>query len=417
MLLIRLILESFSFAFNSLKGNKLRTILSLLGITIGIFAIVSVFTVIDSLEKYIRNSLEGLGSNMVYIQKWPWMPPEGESEYPWWRYLNRPVPEFEETEEILRKGKTIDNAAFLFGFSRTAQAGSDKMDNVTVMATTFGLLDVWNLKVERGRYFTENEMRSGAPVTVIGAEIAEKLFPGLDPVNRTVKLQGVKFLIVGVYEKKGQDMFGTSMDKNIHISAEKSFNMVDVRNRDRGQTICVKAKSNVDSDAFIAEVEGIMRNLRQLKPIEENDFALNEVSLISNQFDQFFVVFNMAGWIIGGFSILVGGFGIANIMFVSVKERTKIIGIQKSLGAKRYFILLQFIFEAIVLSIIGGVLGLFLIFIGTIIVRFVSDFEIVLTLGNIITGLMISSVIGFIAGLMPARSAARLDPVAAINSI
>jgi putative ABC transport system permease protein len=160
-----------------------------------------------------------------------------------------------------------------------------------------------------------------------------------------------------------------------------------------------------------------MRNLRQLKPMEDNDFALNEVSLISNQFDQFFVVFNMAGWIIGGFSILVGGFGIANIMFVSVKERTKIIGIQKSLGAKRYFILLQFIFEAIVLSIIGGVLGLILIFIGTIIVRYVSDFEIVLTLGNIITGLMISSVIGFIAGLMPARSAARLDPVAAINSV
>ncbi|HSO87261.1 MAG TPA: ABC transporter permease [Draconibacterium sp.] len=417
MLLIRLILESFAFAFNSLKGNKLRTFLSLLGITIGIFAIVSVFTVIDSLERYIRDSLEGLGSNMVYIQKWPWMPPEGESEYPWWRYLNRPVPEFEETEEILKRGKTVENAAFLFGFSRTAQAGSDKMDNVTVMATTFGILDVWNLKVERGRYFTENEMRSGAPVTVIGAEIAEKLFPGLDPVNRTVKLQGTKFLIVGVYEKKGQDMFGTSMDKNIHVSAIKSFNMVDVRNRDRGQTICVKAKSNVDSDAFIAEVEGIMRNLRQLKPMEENDFALNEVSLVSNQFDQFFVVFNMAGWIIGGFSILVGGFGIANIMFVSVKERTKIIGIQKSLGAKRYFILLQFIFEAIVLSVIGGVLGLILIFIGTIIVRYVSDFEIVLTIGNIITGLMISSVIGFIAGLMPARSAARLDPVAAINSI
>jgi len=197
MLLIRLILESFTFAFNSLKVNKLRTFLSLLGITIGIFAIISVFTVIDSLERFIRNSLDGLGSNMVYIQKWPWMPPEGE-EYPWWRYLNRPVPEFEETEELLKRGKTVENAAFLFGFSRTAQAGSDKMNNVTVMATTFGILDVWNLQVEKGRYFTENEMRSGAPVTVIGAEIAEKLFPGLDPVNRSVKLQGVKFLIIGV---------------------------------------------------------------------------------------------------------------------------------------------------------------------------------------------------------------------------
>lgn len=417
MLLIRLILESFAFAFNSLKANKLRTFLSLLGITIGIFAIVSVFTVIDSLERFIRESLDSMGSNMVYIQKWPWMPPEGESEYPWWRYLNRPAPEFEETEEILKRGNTVENAAFLYGFSRTAQAGSDKMDNVTILATTYQMLDVWSLKIERGRYFTENEMRSGAPVTVIGAEIAEKLFPGLDPVNRTVKLQGTKFTIIGVYEKKGQDAFGTSMDKNIHISAIKSFYMIDVRNQDRGQTICIKSKPNIDTDKFISEIEGIMRNLHRLRPMEENDFALNEVSLISNQFDQFFVVFNMAGWIIGGFSILVGGFGIANIMFVSVKERTKIIGIQKSLGAKRYFILLQFIFEAIVLSIIGGVLGLLLIFIGTIIVRYVSEFEIVLTMGNIVTGLMISSVIGFIAGLMPARSAARLDPVAAINSI
>jgi putative ABC transport system permease protein len=405
------------FAFNSLKVNKLRTFLSLLGITIGIFAIISVFTVIDSLERFIRESLDSMGSNMVYIQKWPWMPPEGETEYPWWRYLNRPVPEFDETEEILKRGKSVENAAFLFGFSRTAQAGSDKMDNVTIMATSYGMLDVWNLKVDRGRYFTENEMRSGAPVTVIGAEIAEKLFPGLDPINRTVKIQGTKFLIIGTYEKKGQDAFGTSMDKNIHISAVKSFYMIDVRNRDRGQTICVKAKPNVDSDKFTAELEGIMRNLRRLKPMEENDFALNEVSLVANQFDQFFVVFNMAGWIIGGFSILVGGFGIANIMFVSVKERTKIIGIQKSLGAKRYFILLQFIFEAIVLSIIGGIFGLFLIFLGTLIVRYVSEFEIVLTLGNIITGLMISSVIGFIAGLMPARAAAKLDPVTAINSI
>jgi putative ABC transport system permease protein len=417
MLLIRLILESFAFAFNSLKVNKLRTFLSLLGITIGIFAIISVFTVIDSLERFIRESLDSMGSNMVYIQKWPWMPPEGETEYPWWRYLNRPVPDFEETEEILKRGKSVEDAAYLFGFGRTAQAGSDKMDNVTIMATSYGMLNVWNLKVDRGRYFTENEMRSGAPVTVIGAEIAEKLFPGLDPVNRTVKIQGTKFLIIGTYEKKGQDAFGTSMDKNIHISAVKSFYMIDVRNRDRGQTICVKAKPNIDSGKFIAELEGIMRNLRRLKPMEENDFALNEVSLVANQFDQFFVVFNMAGWIIGGFSILVGGFGIANIMFVSVKERTKIIGIQKSLGAKKYFILLQFIFEAIVLSVIGGVFGLFLIFIGTLIVSYVSDFTIVLTLGNIITGLMISSVIGFIAGFMPARAAARLDPVTAINSI
>ncbi len=417
MLLIRLIFESFSFAFNSLRVNKLRTFLSLLGITIGIFAIISVFTVIDSLEKFIRESVEGLGSNMVYITKWPWMPPEGESEYPWWRYLNRPVPEYEEAEEILKRGKTVENVVYFFGFSRTVQSGSDKLDNAIILATTYGLLDVWNLKVERGRYFTENEMRSGAPVTLIGSDIADQLFPDLDPLNKTVKIQGTKFRIIGVYERKGQDMFGTSMDKYIQIPAVRSFYMIDVRNHDRNQNICVKAKPNVDNSKFVAELEGIMRNLHRLNPMEENDFALNEVSLVSNRFDQFFVVFNMAGWIIGGFSILVGGFGIANIMFVSVKERTKIIGIQKSLGAKRYFILMQFIFEAVVLSIIGGIVGLILIFIGTMIVQYVSEFHIVLTIGNIIKGLLISSVIGFIAGFMPARSAARLDPVIAINSI
>ena len=170
-------------------------------------------------------------------------------------------------------------------------------------------------------------------------------------------------------------------------------------------------------DRFMAELEGIMRSLRRLKPMEDNDFALNEVSIVADQFDQFFVAFNMAGWIIGGFSILVGGFGIANIMFVSVKERTKIIGIQKALGAKKYFILLQFIFEAIVLSVIGGVVGLLLIFFGTIIVSYATEFKIVLTTGNIITGLMISSVIGFAAGLLPARSASKLDPVVAMNSV
>lgn len=417
MLLIRLIYESFSFATSSLKANKLRTFLSLLGITIGIFAIISVFTVIDSLEKGIRDSLDGLGTNMIYIQKMPWTVEEGETEYPWWRYINRPVPEIDEAGEIMRRSNSVDNAVFLFGFNRTAQSGSDNMDNVTIMATSFGLLDIWNLDVEQGRYFTENEMRTGAPVTVIGAEIAEKLFSGLNPVGRSVKIQGYKFLVIGVYEKKGQDAFGSSMDKNIHISATKSFYMIDIRNRDRGQTICVKAKSDIDSDKFRAELEGIMRTIRRLKPIEDNDFALNEVSIIANQFDQFFVVFNMAGAIIGGFSILVGGFGIANIMFVSVKERTKIIGIQKSLGAKKYFILLQFIFEAIILSLIGGVIGLFLIYIGTLIVTYAADFEITLTTANIIKGLMISSVIGFIAGFMPARSAAKLDPVLAINSI
>jgi len=354
---------------------------------------------------------------MVYVQKWPWAPPEGETEYPWWKYLNRPVPEIEEAEKIMHRSSSIQNAVYFFGFSRTAEFGSNQIDNATALASTYELMDAWNLEIKQGRYFTEGEMYSGAPLTVIGAEIADQLFENLNPVGKTIKIQGFKFQIIGVYKKMGEDMFGTSMDKYIHISAIKSFYMIDVRNRDRGQSIVVKAKPGIGQDEFMAELEGVMRSVRRLKPKEENDFALNEVSLISNRFDQFFAVFNMAGWIIGGFSIIVGGFGIANIMFVSVKERTRIIGIQKSIGAKRFFILLEFIFEAVVLSVIGGIVGLFLIFIGTRIVSYATEFTIVLTVANIVQGLLISSIIGFIAGLMPARAASRLNPVEAMNSV
>jgi putative ABC transport system permease protein len=395
----------------------LRTFLSLLGITIGIFAIISVFTVIDSLEHYIRNSLNSLGSNMVYIQKWPWTPPEGETEYPWWKYLNRPVPTMQENDEIIRRSRNVENSVYFFGFNRTVQFESSKAENTEVLATTYDLINTWSLEIENGRYFTESESNSGASLAILGNEIATKLFDKVNPIGKMIKMQGHRFEVIGVYVKKGTDMFGTSMDKRVHIPVVYAMSMVDVRDRDQGQTINVKAKPNADRDEFIAELEGTMRSLHRLKPLEENDFAINEVSLISTRFDAFFKVFNLAGWIIGGFSILVGGFGIANIMFVSVKERTKIIGIQKAIGAKKYFILLQFIFEAVVLSILGGIIGLFLIFIGTLIFSYVADMTISLTLSNIILGLTISGVIGVIAGFVPALSASRLDPVEAMNSV
>jgi len=417
MLLTRLILESFSFAYNSLQGNKLRTFLSLLGITIGIFAIISVFTVIDSLENYIRNSLNSLGSNMVYIQKWPWAPPEGESEYPWWKYLNRPVPTMQENDEIIRRSRNVENSVYFFGFNRTVQFESSKAENTQILATTYDLINTWSLEIENGRYFTESESNSGASLAILGSEIATKLFEKVNPVGKMIKMQGHRFEVIGVYVKKGTDMFGTSMDKRVHIPVVYAMSMVDVRDKDQGQAINVKAKPDVDHDEFVAEIAGIMRSLHRLKPMEENDFAVNEVSLISTRFDAFFKVFNLAGWIIGGFSILVGGFGIANIMFVSVKERTKIIGIQKAIGAKKYFILLQFIFEAVVLSILGGIIGLILIFIGTLIFSYVADMTISLTLSNIILGLTISGVIGILAGFVPALSASRLDPVEAMNSV
>lgn len=417
MLLARLIFESFSFAGNSLKANKLRTFLSLLGITIGIFAIISVFTVIDSLEDYIRNSLNSLGNNMVFIQKWPWAPPEGETEYPWWRYLNRPVPKLEETAELLRRSELADNGVFLAGFNSTVQYRGSTSENTEVLATTHGLLDLWNLELDRGRYFTEEESRSGAPVALVGSELVKRLFEGSNPLGKEIKVHGYRMIVIGVYKQKGEDMFGTSMDKRIHITVPFAVQMVDFRNRDMGQTINVKARPGADKEHFKAELEGIMRSIRRLKPMEENNFAVNEISVISSSLDTFFAVFNIAGSVIGGFSILVGGFGIANIMFVSVKERTRIIGIQKSLGAKRYFILMEFIFESVILSVLGGVVGLLLVFTGTSIVSAVSEMTLALSIGNIVLGLFVSAIIGLLAGFLPALTAARLDPVTAMNTV
>ena len=416
MLFIRLFLESFRFAYNSLVVNPLRTFLSLLGITIGIFCIISVFTIIDSLERTIRNSMEKLGSNVVYIQKWPWAPPPGETDYPWWKYLNRPVPKTSETEEIKRRSNLAQYVVYYHGFSRTVQYGTNKAENVVILGASSGLIDTWSLKIAAGRPLSDEELDGAGSVGMMGSELAAQLFPGSTPVGKSVKIQGFTILMVGVFEKMGEDMFGTSMDNRVLLPVKFVHRLVDSK-LDAGQTIIVKGKNDIATARLTEELEGIMRSIRRIKPSEENDFALNEVSLISGQLDNLFKVLNLAGWIIGGFSILVGGFGIANIMFVSVKERTKIIGIQKAMGAKNRFIMLEFLFEATILSLIGGLIGLLIIYLGTYIAKASFDFEFVLTFGNIATGLIISITIGLIAGLVPARSASKLDPVTAMNSL
>ena len=416
MIIVRLILESFIFAYNSLVINRLRTFLSLLGITIGIFCIISVFTIIDSLERTIRESMSKLGSNVIYVQKWPWAPPPGETEYPWWKYLNRPEPKLSETQEILRRSGLSQYAVFNYGFSRTVKVGNSKAENTEIIGASSGLIETWSLKIVAGRPLTEEEFNTGSNFAMLGADIAEQLFPGISPVGKSIKVEGFTLFIAGVFEKMGNDVFGTSMDKRVLIPVKFAARIVDPR-LESGQSIIVKGKTDIPASRLSEELEGIMRSIRRIKPSAENDFALNEVSLISGRLDIVFKVFDIAGWIIGGFAILVGGFGIANIMFVSVKERTKIIGLQKALGAKSKFILLEFLFEASVLSLIGGIIGLLIIYILTFVVSKTFDFNLVLTIGNIATGLLISIVIGLIAGVVPARSAAQLDPVTAMNAV
>lgn len=410
-LLLKLIRESYLFAFNAIVVNKVRTLLSLLGITIGIFSVISVLSVFDSLERSIRNSLDDLGSNVLFIQKWPWM--MGGGDYPWWRYMNRPEATIAEMEEIQRRSNVSDAAAFMFGFNRSVSFRSNTYDDVNITAVSHDHDKVMPVDIQEGRYFTRMESQGGRNVAIIGAKIAEELFPGVDPLGQIIKIAGHRANVIGILKLQGDGAFGNSSDEQVMIPVNFARNFVNTRNI--GTTIIVKAKPDVSNTQLIDEMTGIMRSLRKQKPGEESNFALNEVSVINQGLQAFFSGLAVIGWIIGGFSLLVGGFGIANIMFVSVRERTNIIGIQKAIGAKNYFILLQFLFEAVFLSLLGGIIGLLLIFIGILLFQDAMSFPLVLSQKNILLGLVISTIIGLVSGFIPAWVAARLDPVEAIR--
>ncbi len=413
MLFLKLIRESLFFAIRSLTTNRVRSFLSLAGITIGIFAIISVLTVVDSLERKIRDSIESLGSNVIYIQKWPW---EFGSDYPWWKYMQRPETTLPEFEEIKRRSEKASAVSFMISTNKPVQYEGFSTENASIIMASHEYENIRSFEITNGRYFSPLESMKGSSRAIIGSEIAKTLFGKLNPIGKIIKVSGYKLIVTGVFKKEGTNMLDNSTDNAVLIPVNFARNIIDVRSEMLDPMIMVCTKNGVNIEELIDELQIIMRSVRRLKPIEEDNFSLNRASLISKGFDSVFSVLNIAGFIIGGFSILVGGFGIANIMFVSVKERTKIIGIQKALGAKRYFILLQFLYESIILSLIGGIVGIALIYVGTIIANYLTDFNIALSPSNIITGISISVVIGIISGYAPAYSAAKLDPVKAISS-
>jgi putative ABC transport system permease protein len=412
MIFFYILKESLLFAINSLILNKLRTFLSLLGITIGIFAIISVFTVIDSLENSIRNSIATLGDNVVYVEKFSWG--GGGGDYPWWKYVKRPVAKLHESEEIMKRSTLAKAAAFMIFTQKTVQYKENYANDIEIDGAEHSYQDIRSFELTNGRYFTLFESMSGKNKAIMGSEIAKKLFREENPVGKIIKIQGRKIVVVGTFKKEGSDLFGMNMDNKILIPINYAKTMIDIRNDRLQPTILVKAKDGITADELIDELTGIMRSIRRLKPIEDDNFALNQTSLISQAFDKLFVILDVAGLIIGGFSILVGGFGIANIMFVSVKEQTKLIGIQKALGAKSYFILLQFLYESIILALIGGLVGLLLIFILTSIVSATADMDFSMSAWNVSMGVIISVTIGVISGIVPAYNAAKLNPVEAI---
>ncbi|HEX9150831.1 MAG TPA: ABC transporter permease, partial [Flavobacterium sp.] len=272
------------------------------------------------------------------------------------------------------------------------------------------------LEFDKGRFYNESEANSGATVIVLGNEIAKSLFENSDPIGKNVRLYGKRFTVIGVLKKQGAGLFGDSDDTSAFIPVNFIRQLYGDNNTSLTNVIIFKPESGIDMEAYKSEISQKLRSYRGLKAGEIDNFFINVFSGFTDFIDGILGQMNLVGWIISGFSLLVGGFGIANIMFVSVKERTHLIGIQKSLGAKNKFILFQFLFEAIILSVIGGVIGLLLVWLISVALTKALDFEFVLGMGNIILGTGLAAVIGLIAGILPAIAASKLDPVEAIRT-
>ena len=414
MIFLKLFRESFLFAFDALRQNKLRTMLSLLGVTIGIFTIITVRSAVDTLRNNLQQSVDKLGNNSIYIQKWPWI---FSDDFPWWKYMQRPDPSLREYDQLRKRSTLAYGISYEIAFSsRTIKYQSNTIEGATINAVMQDHDKVWNFDLSQGRYFTEIESSNGEPVAVIGFDIAQHLFPNGDAVGKQLKVMGRYVTIIGVFTKEGDDMLGDSDDKNVLLPINFVKDIIDVQNDNYQPQIVVRGKPGVTVDELESELHMLMRSIRRQSPNQEDSFSLNKTTMISNQLDSLFGFLDVAGIIIGGFSVLVGGFGIANIMFVSVKERTNIIGIQKSLGAKNYFILLQFLIESVVLCLMGGIIGLSFVFLGTLAIHAAFDVKVILDLNNIIRGISISVVIGMVSGIVPAYFASRLNPVEAIRS-
>jgi putative ABC transport system permease protein len=415
---IKIFLESISQAIGQLRSNKLRSLLSLLGITIGIFSIIAVDSSVDSLEDNIRGSFEKLGRDVIFINKMSWGEDPGKS---YWKFMRRPSPSYDDYKAIVRKSKKAQLVAFqVVVGQKLLKYRSSNVPNAFLLGVSYDYAEIFKTKFEKGRYYSPIEYQLGTSQVILGHQVSENLFGSLDPIGRIVDVGGHKLQVIGVIEKSGKSVINVmDFDNVVLTSLNLTKKIASIRSNFRwgGSSVMVKATKDTPIEDLKGELTGILRAERQLKPVEDDNFSLNELSILSKLLDGLFGVIGAAGNFIGIFALLVGMFGVANIMFVSVKERTSIIGIKKALGAKRWFILTEFLVESIILCIIGGIMGLLLVYGGLQFLKYMkfSDFEIYLSSKNILRGIIWSVVVGVLSGFIPAWQASKMDPVEAIR--
>ncbi len=403
-------------SIQELNNNKLRSSLSLIGIAFGIFCIIGVLTTVNSLENKVQTDIKSLGTNTIYIDKWQW---GGDDEdYPWWKYVNRPSPKYEEVKFVKEKSSLAKHVSYFNSISSNVSYENVQINNIGIYGISEEYSAIQTIDIAYGRYLNETEFLRGNPVSVIGYEIAEELFGKPErALDKAVTFDGKKVKIIGVIKKQGQSFVGGfDYDHCLILSYRMYASVYDVNSDQSQPLIMVNGNDNVPTKALIDELEGIMRQARRLSPKQEDNFALNDINLFSQQVSGFFGTVDLGGGIIAFLSLVVGAFGVANIMFVTVRERTSQIGLKKAIGAKRRTILLEFLLESAFLCIIGGFFGLLLVWILALVLSSILPFPIIISITTVIVALSLCIVLGILSGIIPAFIAARMDPVEAIRS-
>ena len=410
---LRLLRESLSFAWSAIVVNKLRTFLSLLGVMVGIFVISSIFTVVDSMEDDLMDSFSMLDDDVLFVSKWPW---SMGGEYPWWKYVQRREPSLSDSDELSRRLTQASDVAFQMKGMFNLEAAENSYPNVPVGAVSHSYPGVISLDIATGRFFNGSESASGSPVGIVGYDIAMNLFGTEEVLGRKIKIAGQRVEIIGTFTHQGESMISNGFDEFVMVPATFAPRIFDTRNLE-GNSIMVKARAGVEMEILKDEIIQQLRSVRRVRPGNENDFSINQIDMLTGLISTIFTQVELGGWFIAIFAILVGCFSIANIMFVSVRERTRIIGVQKALGAKSSFILIQFLFEAIVLCIFGAILALLAIELLILIIN-MSDLGITLSVSfnRVVMAMSIAVVSGLLAGIAPALSAARMPPVEAMRA-
>ncbi len=413
--ILEILASSLSLTWQEFRSHKVRTLLSLSGVAFGIFCIIGVLAMVDSLERAVQNDIKALGTNTVYIDKWEYS--GGGPDYPWWKFVKRPAPKLEEMLILKEKIQTATAIAMNNSTNASIEVEDNTVSGINYYGVTEDFTIIQKVEVDQGRYLLPNDFDQAANSVVMGTEVAENLFGKPEKaIGQLVTLKGgKKGVVVGLIKKQGKSILGGfEYDKSIivpynfmrTISLEENLNPV----------IMVKGRDDVPMTRLKDDLLGAMRSIRKLKPTQEDNFSLNDIDSFSEFMETIFGYINQGGWAIALLSLIVGMFGVANIMFVTVRERTSQIGLKKAIGAKKRMILTEFLLESAFLCIMGGILGLAGVFLLTLAAGAAVGFAIVISPSILVLAISICIIVGVLAGIIPASIAARMDPVVAIRS-